>query len=112
MKHWAFDLIGQEWPDHSCWSFVQHVCRMRCALDMPDLESMQDVTRGWRPRGVLAQVDDIVVMSGPRGRHAGWMTQANGRLGVLHAHGTVLFETMHDLRQAGYGDFKFWGRKT
>lgn len=112
MKHWAFDLMGKLWPRFGCWSFVQHACRVRLGVTVPELESMSDIRSTWKPRGAGADpIDgDIVSMRGPKGRHAGVVTMANGRLGVLHADETVTFESLDDLRRSGYGTFVFWGR--
>lgn len=110
MKHWAFDLIGKLWPRHGCWSFVQHACEVRHRVAMPELIAMGDILSAWKPHQNTAAEDDIVSMRGPKGRHAGVMTMANGRLGVLHADTTVMFETLEDLRRSGYGTFVFWSR--
>lgn len=110
MKHWAFDLIGQPWQRFGCWSFVQHACQQRHAVAMPELASFNAIRSSWKPRSGAPAVDDIVSMRGPKGRHAGVVTRANGRLGVLHADVTVMFETFDDLRRSGYGRFVFWGR--
>lgn len=111
MKHWAFDLMGQAWPRFGCWSFVQHACRVRLGVAVPELEAMDDIRSVWRPRaaGINPVDGDIVSMRGPKGRHAGVMTTANGRLGVLHADSIVAFESFDDLRRSGYGTFIFWG---
>lgn len=109
-KHWAFDLIGQRWPQFGCWSFVQHACELRHGVAMPELQAMEDIRSTWKPRADSPTPDDIVSMRGPKGRHAGVMTIANGRLGVLHADTTIAFETLDDLRRSGYGTFVFWGR--
>jgi len=110
MRHWAFDLIGQHWRRSGCWSFVQHACQVRHGVAMPELASMSDILRAWLPHTGAPKEDDIVSMRGPKGRHAGVITCADGRLGVLHADTVILFETLDDLRRSGYGDFVFWGR--
>jgi len=109
-KHWAFDLIGQHWPRFGCWSFVQHACQIRLGVAMPELASMDAIREAWVPRADNPTEGDVVSMRGPKGRHAGVMTVANGRLGVLHADTIVAFETLDDLRRSGYGTFVFWGR--
>lgn len=112
MKHWAFDLMGRVWPRFGCWSFVQHACEIRHGIAMPELSSMDAIRSTWVPRAGAPREDDIVSMRGPKGRHAGVMTMANGRLGILHADETVAFETLDDLRRSGYGTFVFWSRAT
>lgn len=110
-KHWAFDLMGKAWQRNGCWSFVQHACEVRHGVAMPELAAMDDIRANWKPHQNAAANDDIVSMNGPKGRHAGVMTIANGRLGVLHAaDGWVIFETLDDLRRSGYGTFVFWSR--
>lgn len=109
-KHWAYSLMGQRWPRFGCWSFVQHACGVRDGVVPPELEQMDDIRAVWKPRAESPADGDIVSMRGPKGRHAGVMTIANGRLGVLHADVTVAFESLDDLRRSGYGTFVFWGR--
>jgi len=110
-KHWAFDLIGQHWPRFGCWSFVQHACETRLGVAMPDLRDMDDIRASWKPRATRPVEGDIVSMRGPKGRHAGVMTIANGRLGVLHADTIVAWESLDDMQRSGYGTFVFWGRE-
>lgn len=112
MKHWAFDLIGMDWPEARCWDFVRHVMARQHGIGMPPIanESLTSVAHGWRRCNAIGQDGDIVVMRGPMGRHAGVMVAANHRVGVLHAHRTVLFETLRDLTNVGYGQFEFWRR--
>jgi cell wall-associated NlpC family hydrolase len=133
--HWAAPLIGRPWgpdPDDNCWGLVRLYFRRRHGLELPlvatgDSDEDGDArtasikraaqTSGWRPVDPPPRADDVVLMWGPTGRHVGVMIEANRRLGVLHAHGcmrdgqptgAVVFQTLRDATEGGYGRFEFW----
>lgn len=106
MTHWALPLIGQPWPVHACRSFAGVVLRDRLGVELPDVDTVH--ASGWRRHDGLARPDDAVLMRGPKGRHIGVWVETPSRVGVLHAHGVVQFETLVTLAEHGYGSFEFW----
>lgn len=106
MTHPAAHLIGQAWPENACFAFVSEYVRNRLHAVLPGVDEVRG--SGWR-RVPLASPDDVVVMQGPQGRrHVGVWVETPSRVGVLHAHGTVRFETLHTLQSHGYSKFEFW----
>jgi cell wall-associated NlpC family hydrolase len=106
MKHWAFYLIGQRWPESACFTFTREIVRNRLGVDLPDVDGVQ--ASQWR-RTPLAAPDDVVVMTSPmKMRHCGLWVETASRVGVLHAHGQVMFETLASLKEHGYSKFEFW----
>lgn len=106
MTHPAALLIGQSWPVNACRAFVAEYVRNKLDAALPDVEDVRHSQ--WR-RVPLAAADDVVVMDGPMGkRHLGVWIETPSRVGVLHAHGIVRFETLHVLQSHGYGRFEFW----
>lgn len=120
MKHWAAGYIAKPWaagatgPDaYDCRGLVRCLVRQRLGVELPEPE----VARAWGWRAVKGppQVDDVLLMRGPAGRHVGYMVEANGRLGVLHANGTaarpggsVMFQSLDEVLADGYGDHEIW----
>lgn len=120
--HWAAWLIGKPWragacgPDaFDCRGLVDWCVRMRFGEELPTPETVH--RSAWRLAGGPPQADDVVLMEGPNGRHVGYMVQANGRLGVLHADGyesacgpvgAVRFQTLVDSFDGGYHRHEFW----
>lgn len=106
MMHPAAHLIGQAWPEKACFAFVSEYVRNRLQTVLPVVEQVRGSQ--WR-RVPLAAPDDVVLMTGPDARrHIGVWVETAARVGVLHAHGTVRFETLHSLQSHGYGAFEFW----
>lgn len=117
--HWAADLIGRRWkPTFDCRALVRECIARRALPPLPEVEEVH--ASPWR---VVedGQADDLITMNGPRGLHVGFMTQANGRLGVLHANGyesatgpvgMVQFQSLAEATADGYGRFKFWRATT
>lgn len=136
MKHWASDLIGKPWAPGAtgpnaffCWGLLQFIFDLRFGVDMPriNIESDQNSgairvaaqASGWKRVDGQPAEDDIVVMNGVNGRHVGFMTRANGMLGVLHAdgcmgtkgpQGSVVFHSLAEATSCGYSDYEFWRR--
>lgn len=128
MKHWATPFIGQPYAAAGqCWGLVQTVVRLRLGVDMPDVLDQADPvaaikraagTLGWHRTDGLPREDDIVLMQQPaHPRHVGFMVLANGHLGVLHANGrltahgpvgSVMYESLADLKARGCRAFEFW----
>lgn len=145
-QHWAAEYLGKPWrsgargPEaYYCWSLVQALCVRRLGLQMPEVavgtEQQQfgqilEASRGqgWQLVGATgARADDIVIMRKLSGdRHCGYMVEADGQLGVLHADGhrelivrkgqpdtwrdvgEVVFDTLAQATSGGYGRFEFW----
>lgn len=136
-QHWAADYLGKPWrsgargPDaYYCWGLVQELCARRLGVAMPEVavgsEQQQfgqilEAARGqgWRLVGAEGgQADDIVLMRKRGGdRHCGYMVEADGQLGVLHADGhlttrgpvgEVMFDTLVQATSGGYGHIEFW----
>lgn len=106
MMHHAAYLIGQPWPLNACFAFASEYVRNRLGVVLPGVDEV--AASGWR-RVPLAAPDDVVVMDGPLGRrHVGVWIETAARVGVLHAHETVRFESLHTLQSHGYGRFEFW----
>lgn len=134
-KHWAANLIGTPWrsgargPDaFDCWNLVRHIFWIRHGVEMPEVQIGSDANlaplfeaaraSGWRlVENAAPQADDIVLMRGHTGRHCGYLVEADGRLGVLHADGHqtargpvggVVFQSLADATSGGYHNFEFW----
>lgn len=126
MTHWAYDYIGKPWrsgatgPDaYNCWGLAVACAKRRLGVEMPPLGSehtLREAVTGWR-RTDTPCADDLMVMWSPSGRHVGYMVEADGVLGVLHANGhetpsgpigCVMFQTLPELEVAGFREFEFW----
>jgi len=123
-KHWAFDLIGVPWEPvtrgphaFDCRGLVDWCCRLRFDEALPSLESVH--ASNWHRIDDAPRADDVVLMQGPHGRHVGFMVEADGRLGVLHADGhqtergpvgCVSFHGLADATAGGYHHYEFWRR--
>lgn len=125
MKHWACDLIGHpHTAQENCWWLVRKVFREQLGIEMPHIdvdlrdspENVGAIKRaaemsGWKPsQDPLPRPWDIVLMTGPTGRHVGVMLEVNGGLHVLHSvsGAGVCLQRLADLRLAGFRDFEFW----
>ena len=133
--HWAAPLVGVPWSlERNCWWLVREFFAQRYGIVMPDVIVADEVwprvdnaaairlgamASGWRPVQGEPQADDVVLMQGPAGRHVGVMLQADGRLGVLHndgcmtergPRGSVVFQSLAEATDGGYGAFEFWRR--
>ena len=126
-RHWASAWIGRPYTEaFRCWDLVRLYFKERHGVEMPEhaagvlnLRTAAQAS-GWRPVKSLAAVDDVVVMTDPRGeRHVGVFIEADGKVGVLHNDGhlsptgpvgCVGFNTLHELTQGGCKDFEFWRR--
>lgn len=122
--HWAFELIGKPWEPSAqgprafdCQGLADCCCRMRFGEALPTLESVH--ASAWHRVEGPPQADDVVLMQGPEGRHIGWMVEADGHLGVLHADGhmtargpvgCVCFHSLADATAGGYHHHEFWRR--
>lgn len=127
MRHWAAKLIGLEYADvGACWGLVQKAYLARHGVEMPQvLGSLHTAARirhaayesGYRPADAGPEEDDIVLMTDQAGlRHVGIMVAANGKLGMLHARGSVTPRgpigsvVWEELRDTPYSNFQFWRR--
>lgn len=131
MKHWAHHYIGLDYVEVGrCWGLVQMLCRDRLGIEMPTLGIGTDrdqavairhaaVLHGWHHVSVhpTPHADDIAVMlDGDGERHAGFVVEADGAIGLLHAQGSMLkggsvtFDPWHELREYGYHSFEYWRR--
>lgn len=129
MKHWATQYIGLSYVEVGrCWGFVQLVCRDRLGIEMPVVSTGTDADQaatirraaamyGWQHASAWpAFADDIAVMMQFGERHVGYVVEAGGTQGLLHAEGSMLkggsvrFDTWRDLRERGYHSFEFWRR--
>lgn len=136
--HWAAPLIGTPWtPEHNCWWFVQLYFKRKHGIDMPlvhvghQIDESQVVaimqaarSSGWAPVEDAPLEDDVVLMRDQfNERHIGVMTFANRALGVIHCSGSVdktsgkpfgsvVFESLDDMRRTGCRGFEFWRRVT
>ncbi len=122
MNHWAFNLIGKPWvpgargPDaFDCLGLVNWCARLRLGLTLPELH--QIANSHWHRAAAPLRADDVVLMQGPAGRHIGFMVDASGRLGVLHADGCltprgpvgcVVFQSLEQATAGGYHKHEFW----
>lgn len=136
-KHWATALIGKPWrlraegPDEfDCWGLVRWIMLNQYGIQMPEVDIDVRDTRPeqWRMLRELVQRSgwftveypaqgDVVLMRCTREPHVGVMVRADGKLGVLHAHGLVVdgvhtgsvkFDVIDSLKRIGYGHFEFW----
>jgi cell wall-associated NlpC family hydrolase len=136
--HWAAMYLGRPWrsgargPDaYYCWGLLQALCKRRLGLEMPEVATGTEQQQfpaileaargqGWHlvPVGDGPRADDIVLMRNRWGdRHCGFMVEADGRLGVMHADGhntergpigEVVFETLAQAMNGGYSRIEFW----
>lgn len=122
MTHWAFPLIGLPWMPGArgpqafdCLGLTDWCCRLRHGQALPDVDGVHETA--WRRVDGPPMADDVVLMQGREGRHIGFMVQADGRLGVLHADGhltprgpvgCVVFCSLTDATAGGYHHHEFW----
>lgn len=120
MTHWAVRYIGLDYVEvHRCWGFVQMLCRDRHGVEMPVLGSeaaIRQAVHGWH-QVASSQPDDIAVMMDvDHERHVGFVVEADGTQGLLHAEGSMIkggavrFDPWRELRERGYHSFEFWRR--
>jgi len=134
-RHWAAAYIARPWrsgahgPDaYYCWGLVQALCIRRHGVQMPAmgdgdnqaaiLEAVRAI--GWE-RVETPAADDIVLARRTDGaRHCGYLVEADGVLGVLHANGyqsargpvgSVVFQTIEEFASGGYHQYEFWRRR-
>lgn len=123
--HWAAALIGKPWRSAArgpqafdCLGLGDWCCRHHFDEPLPSLESVH--ASRWSRAVDAPRENDVLLMRNKFGqRHVGWVTRANGRLGVLHADGhetekgpvgSVVFQTLADATSGGYHDFECWRR--
>lgn len=140
--HWAAAYLGKPWRSgargpaaYYCYGLLQALAMRRLAVALPEpagdaataeraefgkvLETA--ALQGWRrvDDADAPRADDVVLMrhivNGKR--HCGYMVEADGALGVLHADGhqtehgpvgEVRFDSLPQATAGGYGDFEFW----
>lgn len=120
--HWAAHLIGKPYqrgadgPDaFDCWGLVRYAFRTQHGIVLPVVSSMTDVRRtGWAPVEGEPRAWDVLVTSGPHGRHIGVVVAANGGLALLHAieRAGACVTPIEDLQVMGYSRPTLWRQKT
>jgi cell wall-associated NlpC family hydrolase len=125
MKHWAAGLVGKPYragcagPDEfDCVGLVRYYFRARHGLELPDYHldvgaSLAEFVRAtrWRRTQGRPQEDDVLLLTGPAGRHVGVMVANSEGLGLLHAVGTsgfghVVWQPLPTL--VGYTNPELW----
>lgn len=131
MMHWAAKYIGKPWAlgaagPHAfdCWHLCVEVQTDHYAHKMPligkaaDLDVRRSLTQStWRmvkaEEGGL-QDGDVLSMQSADGPHVATVIEADGRLCVLHALGSVarpgavVVTEIKDLSVIGFGRFRVW----
>ncbi len=130
--HWAIGLIGLPYARgeagplaFDCWGLVRWVFEHVHGVPLPVIAVDDDSANnaaairqaaevsGWRPSDACQPAEnDIVLMSGPDGRHIGVIVRANGGLFLLHClEGPgVCLQPVPDLARSGFRDFTYWRR--
>ncbi len=125
-SHWAAALIGKPWKslargplEFDCQGLADWCCQKRFGEPLPSVETAHE--SNWRRVNVAPAEDMVLLMRNKMGeRHVGWITRANGRIGVLHADGhqtekgpvgSVVWQTLADATSGGYHDFELWARQ-
>lgn len=126
MDHWAFDLIGQSHASVGrCWGLIAIAFERVHAIVMPSIETekvnenvaaIKQAARasGWAPvAGAIAEVNDVVLMEGPEGRHVGYVIEVDGRQRLLHAtrRDGVIHQSLREVMSDGYRSFELWRKR-
>ncbi len=124
-RHWAAALIGKPWRSAArgplsfdCRGLADWCCQHHFDEPLPSHETVH--ASPWSRVEDAPRENDVLLMRNKFGeRHIGWMTLANGRLGVLHADGhdtpkgpvgSVVWQTLADATAGGYHEFEIWRR--